>query len=64
MARNLDDVANFDRFVRCIGARRNINIWILIAALALGDAADGFVLICGWGAATALAHIVRALQIR
>jgi hypothetical protein len=64
MARNLDDVSNFDRFVRCIGARRNINIWILIAALALGDAADGFVLICGWGAATALAHIVRALQIR
>jgi hypothetical protein len=64
VGRNLDDVSNFDRFVRCIGARRNINIWILIAALALGDAADGFVLICGWGAATALAHIVRAVQIR
>ena len=64
VGRNLDDVSNFDRFVRCIGGRRNINIWILIAALALGDAANGFVLICGWGAATALAHIVRALQIR
>jgi phosphatidylglycerophosphate synthase len=62
--RNLDDVSNFDRFVRCIGTRRNINIWILIAALALGDATNGFVLICGWGAATALAHIVRAVQIR
>jgi hypothetical protein len=37
----------FDRFVRCIiGGRRNINIRILIAALALGDAANGFVLIC------------------
>ncbi len=38
VGRNLDDVSNFDRFVRCIGARRNINIWILIAALVLGDA--------------------------
>jgi phosphatidylglycerophosphate synthase len=64
VGRNLDDVANFDRFVRCIGGRRNINIWILIAALALGGPADGFVLICWWGAATAAAHVVRALQIR
>jgi phosphatidylglycerophosphate synthase len=64
VGRNLDDVSNFDRFVRCIGGRRNINIWILIAALALGDAVNGFVLICWWGAATALAHVFRALQIR
>ena len=62
--RNLDDVSNFDRFVRCIGGRRNINIWIFIAALALGDPANGFVLFCWWGAATAAAHVVRALQIR
>ncbi len=64
VGRNLDDVSNFDRFVRCIGARRNINIWILIAALALSDAANGFVLICSWGAATACAHLIRAAQIR
>jgi phosphatidylglycerophosphate synthase len=64
VGRNLDDVSNFDRFVRCIGGRRNINIWILIAALALGDATNGFVLICWWGAATAAAHVIRALQIR
>ena len=62
--RNLDDVSNIDRFVRCIGGRRNINIWILIAALALGDPANGFLLICWWGAATAAAHIIRAFQIR
>jgi phosphatidylglycerophosphate synthase len=62
--RNLDDVSNFDRFVRCIGSRRNINIWILIAALALGDAVNGFVLICWWAAATAVTHVIRALQIR
>ena len=64
VGRNLDDVSKIDRFVRCIGSRRNINIWILIAALALGDAANGFVLICGWTAATAAAHVIRALQIR
>ena len=64
VGRNLDDVSNFDRFVRCIGARRNINIWILIAALALGDAVSGFVLICWWGAASAAAHLLRAAQIR
>jgi phosphatidylglycerophosphate synthase len=64
VGRNLDDVSNFDRFVRCIGARRNINIWILIAALALGDARHGFVLIGWWMAATAVAHVIRALQIR
>jgi 1L-myo-inositol 1-phosphate cytidylyltransferase / CDP-L-myo-inositol myo-inositolphosphotransferase len=64
VGRNLDDVSNFDRFVRCIGARRNINIWILIAALALRDARHGFVLICCWGAGTAVAHLIRAIQIR
>ena len=64
VGRNLDDVSNFDRFVRCIGARRNINVWILIAALALGDARHGFILICWWMAGTALAHLMRAIQVR
>jgi hypothetical protein len=64
VGRNLDDVSNFDRFVRCIGARRNVNIWIVIAALVLRDAASGFVLVCWWGAATAAAHLIRAVQIR
>jgi phosphatidylglycerophosphate synthase len=63
MGRNLDDVSNFDRFVRCIGGRRNINVWILIAAIALGDAVNGFVLVCWWGAATAAVHLIRAWQI-
>ena len=64
VGRNLDDVANFDRFVRLIGARRNINIWILAAAMALGDAMNGFVLICWWMGATAFAHLIRAFQIQ
>ncbi len=64
VGRNLDDVANFDRFVRWIGGRRCINIWILAAGLLLGDPANAFVLICGWMAATAAVHVVRAVQIR
>ena len=64
VGRNLDDVANFDRFVRCIGGRRSINIAILAAGLALADPANAFGLICGWMAATAAVHLVRALQIR
>ena len=64
VGRNLDDVSNFDRFVRWIGGRRNINIWILIVALAFGAAVDGFILFCWWGAATAAVHLVRAFQIR
>jgi phosphatidylglycerophosphate synthase len=62
--RSLDDSSGFDRFVRWIGGRRNINIWILAGALALGNAAGGFVLICFWGAATAAVQVVRAFQIR
>src|SRR5438046_7891023 len=64
VGRNLDDVSNFDRFVRCIGARRNINVWILIGGLLLGDPVNGFVLICWWMAALAITHVFRALQIR
>lgn len=64
VGRNLDDVANVDRFVRWIGGRRCINIWILAAGLLLGDPANAFVLICGWMAATAAVHVVRAWQIR
>lgn len=62
--RNLDDVAPIDRLVRLIGGRRNIYIWMLAAGLTLGRAAEAFVLICYWGAATAGIHILRALFLR
>lgn len=63
VGRNLDDVANVDRFVRWIGGRRCINIWMLAAGLLLGDPANAFGLICGWMAATAAVHVIRAWQI-
>jgi phosphatidylglycerophosphate synthase len=64
LGRHLDDVSNFDRFVRCISSRRCINIFILAAGLLLGDPGSGFVLICWWMAATAAVHLIRSFQIR
>ena len=61
--RNLDDVAPIDRFVRLIGGRRNIYIWILAVGLALGAADGAFVTLCHWAAATAAVHVLRALWI-
>ncbi len=58
--RNLDDLAPFERFVRLIGGRRNIYIWILGCGLALGAADNGFVSLCWWGAVTAAVHTLRA----
>ncbi|MDQ6656428.1 MAG: CDP-alcohol phosphatidyltransferase family protein, partial [Verrucomicrobiota bacterium] len=57
--RNLDDVAPVDRFVRLIGGRRNIYIWMLAAALPFGLADRAFVAACWWGAATAAVHLLR-----
>lgn len=64
LGRHLDDVSNVDRFVRCISSRRCINIFILAIGLVLGDPRNAFVLICGWMAATAGMHVIRAFQIR
>ena len=61
--RNLDDVAPIDRFVRLIGGRRNIYIWILAAGVALGAADKAFALLCYWGAGTAAIHMLRGLWI-
>ena len=61
--RNLDDLAPIDRFVRLIGARRNIYIWLLTLGLLLRTPSEAF-LLCGlWGAGTAAIHSWRAFQI-
>ncbi len=61
--RQLDDVSAFDRFVRLIGARRDIYIWALVVGLALGAASTTYRLCAIWGALTALVHGVRALML-
>jgi phosphatidylglycerophosphate synthase len=63
VGRSMDDVAKFDRFVRWIGARRNVNIWILAAGLLLRAPGRAFAFFCGWTAVTAAIHIIRAVQI-
>ena len=55
----LDDYTPFDRFVRLIGARRDVYVWLLAIALLLGAAPSTF-RFCGyWGLATAAVHWLR-----
>ena len=63
LGRNLDDVSAFDRFVRYLGGRRNIYIWLFGLGLAVGVSRSAFMLPCLWGAATAAVHVVRGVQI-
>ena len=64
VGRSIDDVSGFDRFVRYVAGRRNIYTWLFTFCLLTGTAANGFILLCLWGMATAAVHIFRALQIR
>jgi hypothetical protein len=64
LARSLDDVSRFDRVVRYVSGRRNIYTWLFAFCLLIAQPALGFVLLCGWGMASAAIHILRAFQIR
>jgi 1L-myo-inositol 1-phosphate cytidylyltransferase / CDP-L-myo-inositol myo-inositolphosphotransferase len=64
LARSLDDVSRFDRVVRYVSGRRNIYTWLFAFCLLIGHPALGFVLLSGWGMASAAIHILRAFQIR
>jgi phosphatidylglycerophosphate synthase len=64
LARSLDDVSPFDRVVRYVSGRRNIYTWLFALFLLIGQPALSFVLLCGWGIASAMIHIFRAFQIR
>jgi 1L-myo-inositol 1-phosphate cytidylyltransferase / CDP-L-myo-inositol myo-inositolphosphotransferase len=61
--RNLDDFAPFDRLVRIIAGRRNTYTWLFTFFLVIGAPATGFISVCLWGMASAVVHILRALQI-
>jgi len=63
IGRNLDDFAPFDRFVRMVAGRRNVYTWLFTFFLAIGAPATGFIWLCFWGMASAVIHILRALQI-
>jgi len=61
--RSLDDFALFDRLVRIVAGRRNIYTWLFAFFLIIGSPTNGFIWLCFWGMASAVIHIVRALQI-
>ena len=63
IGRNLDDFAPFDRLVRFVAGRRNIYTWLFTFFLIIGNPATGFIWLCCWGMASAVIHILRALQI-
>jgi len=60
IGRLLDDYSPFDRFVRLIGARRDVYLWTLGIGLALGVAASTYRLCAIWGMITAGVHVLRA----
>lgn len=61
--RLLDDHSPFDRFVRRIGARRDIYVWALAIALLVGAPARTYELCAWWGAITAIVHGIRAAML-
>jgi len=48
----IDELEAFERFVRLVGGRRNIYVWILALGLILGTVAGVFKLIAWWEAVT------------
>ena len=55
----IDELKAFERFVRLVGGRRNIYVWILALGLILGTVAGAFKLIAWWEAVTAAVHLAR-----
>jgi hypothetical protein len=49
----IDELKAFERFVRLVGGRRNIYVWILTLGLILSTVAEAFKPIAWWEAVTA-----------
>ena len=56
----INELKAFKRFVRLVGGRRNIYVWILALGLILGTVAGAFKLIAWWEAVTAAIQLARA----
>ena len=54
----------FDRIVRLVGGRRNIYIWVLIVAVALGVPAKALIVMACWEVITAAVDLLHARWIR
>ncbi len=58
----IDELKAFERFVRLVGGRRTIYVWILALGLILGTVAGAFKLIAWWEAVTAAVHLARVAR--
>src|SRR5262249_13635704 len=57
----IDELGGFERFVRLVGGRRNIYLWILPIASLSGAPATAFVSMAWLQAATAIVHLPSAI---
>jgi phosphatidylglycerophosphate synthase len=56
----IDELGPFERFVRLVGGRRNVYVWILTIGFLLGAPAKAFVVMAWLQVATAAVHLPRA----
>jgi phosphatidylglycerophosphate synthase len=57
----IDELGAFERFVRLIGGRRNVYVWILTIGFLLGAPAKAFIAMACLQAATAIVHLPSAI---
>jgi phosphatidylglycerophosphate synthase len=60
---SLYELSRFDLFVRLIGARRNVHIWILALGVLLGHAAVAFIVMAWWEVATSVIQLSRVASV-
>jgi 1L-myo-inositol 1-phosphate cytidylyltransferase / CDP-L-myo-inositol myo-inositolphosphotransferase len=57
----IDELGAFERFIRLIGGRRNVYIWILTTGFLLGAPAKAFIVMAWLQVATAIVHLPSAI---
>jgi len=58
----IDELGPFERFVRLVGGRRNVYVWILTIGFLLGAPAKGFIFMAWLQVATAIVHLPSAVR--
>jgi 1L-myo-inositol 1-phosphate cytidylyltransferase / CDP-L-myo-inositol myo-inositolphosphotransferase len=58
----IDELGAFERFVRLVGGRRNVYVWILTIGLLLGAPAKAFIFMAWLQVATAIVHLPSAIR--
>jgi phosphatidylglycerophosphate synthase len=60
---SLYELSRFDLFVRLIGARRNVHIWIFALGVLLGHVAAAFIVMAWWEVATSVIQLSRVASV-